>query len=975
MVMHDAIAAPPVLERRLPRSLTSLEVSGFGLTGHLAWISTAPLMQIALGPQAILVWIPAVIVGMMLNFQVKRLGTLWPDVAGGTPSYITRLLQRYPGVGRYAAMAYFFSWAIVPALNAILLTDLLKASLAPVGIVCPELPFKLGFMLVPFVVAFSGTRTLGILHSFFILPAVGFMLVFCMQGLGWLTLAPTSPGLLPTEWGTVHFVDWAKWFFFAVYGTYACETSSSFVADSQKPNETLRFLKFSAWLIPIIYLGGSWVLMQLDTASPDDPNTFVHLRAIAQHFWGSSASLLVTLFLTSSCLLNSSTAVSNSPRILYQLALDRQLAPVFAVVSRQGVLAPSLLLTLMVSLVFLEWGDSGRIVVVASTAYLVPMMAIHGGLWLRRGQPEALWPWWSLGFLIMEVLVLLVGGLAWSWQDVGIGLLAAPVILGLDAILRRLRFPLCRPEWWLQTRRSRLLESKFQDFVAVQVIVLIILVCSTTTIGWTLSKLGRGAAGLSNDVLITLLMIIAFVAIAIACWTSLPQVAAIAAAREHAENLFITALDTVPDTILVLSESGTIIQANPAATSLLCPQQRSLIGQLLSNFFPTLLGPPHNWAQCGELTLRPDDHTPRIIEVTLSPRSRRNLPEYIVILRDITERKQADTDLREALRLKEALAITAIQQAEQLTQTLQNLKQTQSQLIQTEKMSSLGQMVAGVAHEINNPVNFIHGNLSHVQTYTQDLLKLVELYQTVFPQIPPLVEDRLDEIDLDFLRQDLPKTLQSMKIGADRIRQIVLTLRNFSRLDEAEMKPVDIHEGIDSTLLILQNRLKPKADQAEIQVIKQYGDLPVVECYAGQLNQVFMNLISNAIDALVQRNEERTQGINHPPSRITISTQFCETNAIRIGIRDNGGGIPEAVQTRIFDPFFTTKPVGQGTGLGLSISYQIVVNKHGGTLTCVSAPHQGTEFWMQIPIQRQGTIENLISPVNLHRPVKEPVAF
>src|SRR5919202_831733 len=242
-------------------------------------------------------------------------------------------------------------------------------------------------------------------------------------------------------------------------------------------------------------------------------------------------------------------------------------------------------------------------------------------------------------------------------------------------------------------------------------------------------------------------------------------------------------------------------------------------------------------------------------------------------------------------------------------------------------MSGLGQMVAGVAHEINNPVNFITGNLSHATNYIQDLLDLINYYQQHYPNPNPELQGFIEEIDLEFLIEDLPKILSSMKMGADRIQEIVLSLRDFSRLDDAQMRPVNLHEGIDSTLLILHNRLKPKGKYPGVTVIKQYGNLPPVECYAGQINQVFMNIISNAIDALEGWRLETVDRI-----------------------RDNGPGMSPSVVRRLFDPFFTTKPVGKGTGLGLSISHQIIVEKHGGLLQCYSEPGQGAEFWIQIPI-------------------------
>ncbi|MBD1842193.1 HAMP domain-containing protein [Cyanobacteria bacterium FACHB-63] len=280
----------------------------------------------------------------------------------------------------------------------------------------------------------------------------------------------------------------------------------------------------------------------------------------------------------------------------------------------------------------------------------------------------------------------------------------------------------------------------------------------------------------------------------------------------------------------------------------------------------------------------------------------------------------------------------------ELRETLHTLRQTQTQLIQTEKMSSLGQIVAGVAHEINNPVNFIHGNLTYLDQYTQSLLELAAIYQKHYPQPDSEVIQVLETIDFEFLNHDLEKVFNSMRTGTRRIQDIVLSLRNFSRLDEAELKAVEIESGIESTLMILQHRLKFTSDRREIKVVKNFAPLPKIECYPGRLNQVLLNLTSNAIDAI--------EAAPKPDPTIWISTELSDSEQIVITIADNGCGIPEEIQSEIFNPFFTTKPVGQGTGLGLSISYQIVNEQHQGRLWCDSTVGEGTKFVIEIPLNR-----------------------
>jgi len=309
---------------------------------------------------------------------------------------------------------------------------------------------------------------------------------------------------------------------------------------------------------------------------------------------------------------------------------------------------------------------------------------------------------------------------------------------------------------------------------------------------------------------------------------------------------------------------------------------------------------------------------------------------------DISDRKQAEVELQFSEQRER-------EKAQQLEQTLADLKKAQSQLIQAEKMSSIGQMVAGVAHEINNPISFIYGNIIPAAQYARDLVKMIELYQQYYPEPVPEIQEELAEVEVDFIAGDFPKIMASMQEGANRIKQIVLSLRNFSRLDETDRKVIDIHEGIESTLVILQHRFQSQPKHREIQVIKNYGNLPKVECYPAQLNQVFMNLLVNAIDAVEESSANRTCQVN----QIRIVTEVSSENQVCVRISDSGPGIHPEVQSRMFDPFFTTKPVGTGTGLGLSISYQIVKDTHGGKLECHSEVGRGTEFAIELPISQK----------------------
>ena len=314
---------------------------------------------------------------------------------------------------------------------------------------------------------------------------------------------------------------------------------------------------------------------------------------------------------------------------------------------------------------------------------------------------------------------------------------------------------------------------------------------------------------------------------------------------------------------------------------------------------------------------------------------------------------EATTQKKESLLRKVILELRDSQsllesQSRKLEQTCFDLQRTQVQLVQAEKMSSLGQLVAGVAHEINNPVNFIHGNLRHLANYLQDLLEFLSLYESHYPDPVAEIQQAAEDLEIAFIREDLNKMIPSMSMGTERIRDIVLSLRNFSRMDEAECKAVNIHDGIESTLLILQHRLKSQSERPAIEIVREFSTLPPVECFAGQLNQVLMNILSNAVDALETSLKENLAAPEKP--KIVLRTEAAANNIV-ISITDNGMGMPTAVKDRIFDPFFTTKPIGKGTGMGMAISYQLIVEKHGGEIVCLSEEGVGTVFTITLPVR------------------------
>jgi len=887
---------------RLPKELSVLEVWGFGLSGLLLWLGPAPAMNADLGTQAISVWGLAAIGGMLLNLQVEHLGMRWPNRSGGTPNYTTQLLADRPVLAIYGAIGYFLGWVSVPAMNGIILTDLVTANLNALGLGSPELLLQIVFTSLPFIVALSGTRALGLLHLCFVLPAVGFALLLCVQGLGWLAFSPASPGIMPEQWSAFSLTGWAKWYFLAVYAAYGCETASSFVADSRNPRASLRSLSFAAIVLPIIYLGGSWLLMRLATDPSLGGNAYLNLVAVSTPFWGRAATLIVTFLVASGCLLSSATAVANSPRILYQLALDRYFAPVFAIVSRRGSFGPGLIFTLTLSLACLIWGNVERVVMITGTGYLSGMIAIHLGIWLRRGQKGAYRPYWALAFGLVETGVLIVGGLAWRWQDLLLGLLMPFGVYALNSIVARLPLSVFSPRWWLRVYRRGEPDS-FGRFVTVQVLVLLFLVCGGTLAGWTLHALLYEAVAVSGreevttNLLVILLLVVGFGGVAIACWTSLPQAASISDAREQFERLF----EIDRDGIAVIDRDAKILQVNPAAEVLLDRTDGALVGQRLSDRLPGMSPNLRQWDKRTEVEIDRAGES-LILEVTSSPLSDDDDTDRLIVLHDITEQKRAEVALRDQaqaleVRVKERTA--ELESAMEKADAANRAKST---------------FIASMSHELRTPLNAI---LGFAQIMTRSRTLPAEHQENVG------IVARSGE----HLLMLINNILDLSKIEAGKTS---LNPQNF-----------DLHQLLDDVHDLLQF----KADERGLQLLLEY-DAATLPRYANtdpvKLRQVAINLIGNAI-----KFTDRGGVV------MRVWASATDRECLQFEIEDSGPGIAPDELDDLFEAFTQSssgRQAQEGTGLGLPISRRFI-KLMGGEIGVRSQLGEGTTFHFTIRIR------------------------
>ncbi len=644
--------------KRLPRSLSVLETWGFGFTVLLFWIVVAPEVHRDLGSGAILVWIPATLVGIVITLQIRSLALSRLDAAGGSPVHVARLWEDRPLVARWAGYAYFHSWAIVPPAMAWILGDLAASNLAVVGHDVPALVVQLIVLVGIYAAALTGVRVLSVVHLCFLIPSIGLLVLFGGQGLGHLALVDGDGAFGPFREGLAGWAPWLAGYFIVAYTTYGIETAAVFTADSRDPRRTLLALPIAAVLALPVMVGGSWLLAW---AAPDGSVSI--LEAVAMPLWGVWTPTLVTFMVATSCLLACASSVAITPRVGWQLARDGVFAPILGRLDGPGV--PRIALLFAAGVALLHAGlDPLEMVLVGGASWVGFWGVMHLGLWRRRNDPEVLWPHLALVLGILELGILAVGGFlaAGWWVAVGVGV---PVVLmGVDHLLRKLPAEHTMPRLF----RPRLPQ---RDAEALEITMLLILIIGVLVAGWSMGRLAEMAPpDTAARIFVVTLVIVAFLGVAWGGWTALRRLSLVRAAHDRVEDVLATALDAV----LVVDGTGRIQSVNPAGVKLLGGNEDHVAGRALAEFLPELSGPPTKWNDWAEHQLEVEGER-RTLEVAARAREGAGLPEFTVTLRDLTERKQLEEELAQA-----------------------------------RKMEAIGQLAGGIAHDFNNVLTTILGS-------------------------------------------------------------------------------------------------------------------------------------------------------------------------------------------------------------------------------------------------------------------------
>ena len=885
---------------RLPRTLSVPETWGFGFTVLLFWLVVAPEVHEALGPAALAVWLPAALVGVVINLQIRKLALARPDAAGGSPVFVADLWSDRPLIARWSGLAYFHSWAIVPPAVSWLIADLAAENLQALGYSVSATPILILLMGAIYLTAFSGIRVLSVVHLFFLLPSLGLLLLFGVQGLGWLLFSDASPGPLST---TLELPGWTAWlagYFLVAYTTYGIDTAAAFSADSRSPRATIACLVAAAVLVLPIMVGGSWLLLELGPPAGGQLSVIGVLETAAAPFWGGFTPLGVTFTLAASMVLACATSVAVAPRVAWQLGQDGVLASTFGRLYGRRIPRNALLLATVVAVAHI-WLDPVEMILLGGATWVGFWCLMHLGLWRRRREPQVLWPQLALGLGILEATVLVLGGWAAGSWWIPAGLLVPVALMGVDQAVR----------WRLDPRTSERPEAKERAVgsQAWEIVLMVALILMTLLAGWTVGRLvGLELTPAAIRLTVIVLLVSAFVGAAWASWTSLRKLELLERdiQEREASEWALRASEARLDLALEAGRAGVWDLDVTSGTVTRAGQWEAFLNRPLADLEGSLAG----W----EALLHPDDREP-VLE-----RLRTHLNRQSPIFESEHRLRTGSDDWVWVLERGHVVESDEAGQPVRMLGTTADLtdrKRLEHQFAQAQKMEAVGRLAGGVAHDFNNVLTAILG--------TADLL----------------LSDEGEELDEQH-RADL----QEIRDAARRAADITHQLLAFSRRQQLRPRLVDVNHAVEKTTRLLNRLIQPTV---QLETRCQTGLTPV-RADPTQLEQAIVNLALNARDAMPGGG---TLVISTRP--YPISEELAEDvegvspgPGIAVSVADQGGGITPEVRTRLFEPFFTTKEIGKGTGLGLAMVYGFV-RQSGGLVLVDTELGEGTTISLVFP--------------------------
>lgn len=986
------------LEARFPRGLSPLETWGFGFTVLLFWIVVAPVIHETLGPGALAVWLPAALVGITVNLQIRRLALARPSAAGGSPVYVAGLWSDRPLVARWAGLAYFHSWAIVPPAVAWLLADLAVRNLDVLGHAVSPWPLQLLLLGAIYLTAFSGIRVLSVVHLFFLLPSLGLLLLFGVQGLGWVLLEGSAAPGAATPWQPPSWDAWIAGYFVVAYTTYGIDTAAAFTADSRRPRATIECLVAAAVLVVPVMVGGSWLLARAGPPAGTGLEPIALLESVSAPYWGAATPLAVTFMLASAMVLAGATSVAVSPRVAWQLSQDGVLASTFGRMHRQGVPRAALSFAAGLGLLYL-WLGPAQMILLGGATWLGFWFLMHLGLWRRRDDPSVLWPRLALGLAILEGTALVVGGWLAGGLWVVAGLLIPVVLMGFDLGVRRHLDP--------ALPAPRLAPSPVRRTDAWEIVLVVLLLVITVVVGWLVGRaVGSDPSPAGVRISVIVLLLSAFVGIAWASWTSLRKLELLDGARAQLQDV----LDAAMDAVMVVDPKGFVVSVNRAAEELFGRSAEELQGQPLPGMVPSLQGTPSRWGRWEEHSV-PNPGGPRTVELAARASGTAPGEAFTVTLRDLTHRKSVENALRDSEQRLD-LALEASHAG------VWDMDVGSGLIVRGPRWNALvGYAPGAVPGTFEGWRSLLHPDdreptlrrlrehmEGRVPTYSSEHRVRTASGEWLWVLDRGLVVSRHEDGTAERLigtTTDLSerKKLEAAVIQAQKMEAVgqlaggvahdfnnVLTailgtsellLAEGERLDAGQREDLNrIRDGalraaeITHQLLAFSRRQRldprsvdpnPAVARVEVLLTRLVGENVVVQtkCHRGlvrvradpaQLEQAIVALALNGRDAMPGGG---TLTIGTRPVTLTpeMAGRFRDVHpgpAVAISVSDTGEGMDQATRRRLFEPFFTTKGVGKGTGLGLAMVYGFV-RQSGGAVQVESEPGRGTTVTLLFP--------------------------